>query len=476
MSGSYDCFVVFAEMRTGSNFLETNLNAIDGIRCHGEAFNPHFIAYPNRTELLDISQKQRDSDPHALLRAIRKDRVGLAGFRYFHDHDPRVLDAILEDPKCAKIMLSRNPVDSYVSWKIARQTGQWKLTKLNRRKDAKTTFDATEFLAQVQKNQAFQKYVLSQLQQSGQVPFRLDYDDLQSVEVMNGLAAWLGAPTRLSSLDQSLKRQNPGSTLEKVSNPEDIAKAVANLDRFELGRVPNFEPRRGAVVPTYMAAPRSPLLYLPIQSGPEALVRNWLAAADDLPIEEIQTGLTQKQLRQWKRRSGNHRSFTVLRHPVARTYAAFCDCILPSGSDLYPKIRNTLRREFGMAVPDDLRAEEYSLEMHKSAFVAFLEFLQANLAGQTSTRVDGNWATQSEVLSGFGGFALPDYVLREEELTEMLPHIARQVGHTKPPPVSAPDEPRPFALKEIYDEQIERQIGSIYRRDYMMFGFGPWKN
>ena len=31
MSGKFDSFVVFAEMRTGSNFLEANLNAFTGI-------------------------------------------------------------------------------------------------------------------------------------------------------------------------------------------------------------------------------------------------------------------------------------------------------------------------------------------------------------------------------------------------------------------------------------------------------------
>ena len=35
MSSKFKSFVVFAEMRTGSNFLESNLNAFDGITCHG---------------------------------------------------------------------------------------------------------------------------------------------------------------------------------------------------------------------------------------------------------------------------------------------------------------------------------------------------------------------------------------------------------------------------------------------------------
>ncbi len=103
----FDYFVVFAEMRTGSNFLETNLNAIDGLACHGEAFNPHFIGYPNSTEVLGVDQATRDHDPKRLLREIRKTPDDLSGFRYFHDHDPRIFDKIVDDPKCAKIVLTR---------------------------------------------------------------------------------------------------------------------------------------------------------------------------------------------------------------------------------------------------------------------------------------------------------------------------------------------------------------------------------
>ena len=120
-SASFDYFVVFAEMRTGSNFLEANLNAFDGLTCHGEAFNPHFIGYPNKNEILGVTQAMREADPARLLQQIKAEPGVLGGFRYFHDHDPRVLDRMLVDPRCAKIILTRNPLDSYVSWKIARR-------------------------------------------------------------------------------------------------------------------------------------------------------------------------------------------------------------------------------------------------------------------------------------------------------------------------------------------------------------------
>jgi len=115
MSDRFDYFVVFAEMRTGSNFLETNLNAIEGLACHGEAFNPHFIGYPNKTDLLGISREARDKDPLKVIGALRDEPGALRGFRFFYDHDPRALDIVLDDPRCAKIILTRNPLDSYRS-------------------------------------------------------------------------------------------------------------------------------------------------------------------------------------------------------------------------------------------------------------------------------------------------------------------------------------------------------------------------
>ena len=240
----FDYFVVFAEMRTGSNFLETNLNALDGVTCHGEAFNPKFISYPNRTETLGVTLAERVADPQRLLGRI-KEAEGLNGFRYFNDHDPRLFDLMMNDPRCAKVVLTRNPAESYVSWKIAKATGQWKLTDVKRHRGSQITFNAEEFEEHVNKLQDFQVRLLNTLQKSGQTAFYVEYEDLQDVEVMNGLAAYLGVADRLESLDKSLKKQNPSSLSEKVVNFSDMEAAASRLDRFNLTRTPNFEPRRG---------------------------------------------------------------------------------------------------------------------------------------------------------------------------------------------------------------------------------------
>ena len=139
-------FVILGAMRTGSNLLEETLSTAGGITCHGEVFNPHFVGGPRREAVLGVDKKRRDADPVALLEQVFASG-GLNGFRYFADHDPRVLDAVLRDKSIAKVILTRNPVDSYVSWKIAQKTGQWKLTRVDRRKSATIRFDPAEYRA-----------------------------------------------------------------------------------------------------------------------------------------------------------------------------------------------------------------------------------------------------------------------------------------------------------------------------------------
>ncbi len=474
MAKPFDSFVVFAEMRTGSNFLETNLNAFNGITCHGEAFNPHFIGYPNATEILGVDQEKRDANPDVLLSAIRSRSTGLGGFRYFHDHDPRVLDKLIADVTCAKVVLTRNPVESYVSWKIAQATGQWKLTDMKAYKAGQALFDAAEFAAHLEALQAFQLMLLNRLQTSGQTAFYVAYEDLQSVDVMNGLARYLGVDETLEALDKSLKKQNPDPISTKVSNYEDMLAALGKLDRFDLTRTPNFEPRRGPVVPSYVAAAQTPLLYLPLRSGPEPQVLDWLAALDGVTQNQLLGKMNQKDLRQWKRRNTGHRSFTVLRHPVDRAHDAFCRHIVTTGKGSYTQLRANLIKRYKLPLPEGEPDGNYDATAHRAAFKAFLAFLKGNLNGQTAIRVDQAWCTQAQALQGFGEFALPDRVIREADLNIELGQLAEAVGITSAPRVGPRPETLPFNLSDIYDAEIENLTSDAYQRDYMIFGFGYW--
>lgn len=470
MSAIFDHFVVFAEMRTGSNLLEDYLNQIDGITCFGEAFNPNFIGYPNHDDILGVTQRQREDNPDRLLKAIRTQAAGLGGFRYFHDHDPRILPTLLTDPRCAKVILTRNPVDSYISLKIARATDQWKLTNVKNRKTAQAHFDLNEFERHLGTIQSRQLDVMHGLQVTGQTAFYIGYDDLHDTDVLSGLAHWLGVPAAPDRFESNLKPQNPQPLSEKVANFEQMDAALGGFDRFDLTRTPNFEPRRGPVVPSYKACTTRPLLYLPIRSGPEDIVSHWMTELDG-DGSDLETKFNQKTLRGWMLDHPGHQRFTVLRHPVARAHAAFCDQILGTGPGSFAMIRNQLIRFHEVALPDDPNDPGYDELAHKTAFKNFLRFLRANLNGQTSIRVDAHWASQVSCLQGMSEFCLPDHVLREAELPTALPAIARKLGDATPPQVPQSSHAFHNKLVGIYDAEIESLCRDAYPRDYMMFGF-----
>lgn len=455
---------MFAEMRTGSNFLEANLNALPGVTCHGEVFNPHFIGKKDQTELFGIDMAAREADPLALLRRLRERTEGLSGFRYFHDHDPRVCDAVLNDPACAKIILTRNPVESYVSWKIAQETGQWKLTNAKNLRTARARFDATEFERHLEALQQFQIRLMHGLQVSGQTAFYIDYEDINDIAVLNGLAAFLGVEARLEAADDKLKKQNPEEITEKVVNPAEMEAALARLDRFNLSRTPNFEPRRAAAIPSFLAARGAPLLFMPIRSGPEVPVSGWLDR-----LGGVEGDFVQKSLRQWKRSHPGHRSFTVLRHPLARAHAAFAHLLAHNA----PELRNAIARIHGVKLPRPGDGFDTDAE-YRAAFLAFLRFLKLHVSGQTGIRLDAHHATQSAILQGFATFQGPDIVLREERLAEGLAFLAAEVGVDCPP---LPQEMAPdgHGLSGIYGPDLEEAARDAYQRDYIGLGFGPWR-
>lgn len=454
---------MFAEMRTGSNFLEANLNAIPGLACHGEAFNPYFIGKKDQTEMFGVTFAEREADPALLLRRMRERTPGLAGFRYFHDHDPRIFDLVMDDPRCAKIILTRNPLESYVSLKIAQATGQWKLTNPKNLKQAKARFDAAEFTAHLDQMQQAQIRLLRALQVRGQTAFWIDYEDIPDLDVLNGLAAFLGVEGRLDSVDASLTVQNPEPLAEKVTNPAAMEQALARLDRFNLARTPNFEPRRGAAVPGYIAARTAPLLFLPVKGAPVQPILDWFATLGGLEGE-----FTHKSLRQWRRAHPGHRSFTVLRHPLNRAHHAFC--ALEQGA-LSGDLRRQLARLYGIALPAPGQPFTDPAE-RRTAFLAFLRFLKRNLAGQTSFKTDPAWASQSALLHGFATLQSPDLILREDRLAEGMAFLAAEFGLPSPPPLP-PRSAEDALLDTIRDGELEDAARDAYARDYQSLGFYP---
>lgn len=470
MTDRFDYFVIFAEMRTGSNFLESNLNQFEELKSFGEAFNPNFIGFPTSTDILGISLEDRENTPLTLIDKLKEKSDVLRGFRFFHDHEPRILETILNDPRCAKIVLIRNPVESFVSWKIAKSTDQWKLTNAVKRKSAKITFDAASFEQFLANVQNFQLKIQKSLQITGQSAFYLNYDDLRDVDVLNGLARFLGVRSQIEKLSKNLKPQNPVSLAEKVSNPVDMETALRGYQRFDLGKTANFEPARPANIPGYIANNTARLLFMPVPGGPNEDVISWLTPSDPGPAA-LQSHFNRKTLRDWKNAHPKHKSFCVVSHPLERAHRVFWNFVLDKENDEFVNVRQKLMNRY--MVPLVNRDNDLKPFQYKEAFLRFLKFLQSNLAGQTTVQVHPLWASQANIVAGFANFALPDFIIRSHETSQMLPQLQQHpLGIHTPFSISS-DTREARLLSEIYDEELEDVCRKAYQKDYTVFGYGP---
>ncbi|PZO66756.1 MAG: hypothetical protein DI498_05750 [Paracoccus denitrificans] len=455
MTGPFRSFVLFAGMRTGSNLLEATLNAND-IACFGEAYNPYFMGWPGQESLYGMTMADREADPLALWRHMAAARK-VKGFRYFHDHDPRVFDPLMDDPTCAKIILTRNPVDSWVSTRLAQETDQWKLNESERPIDARTPYDPESFREALSQTEAFLNRILHGLQRRGQTGFWLNYDDLRDADVMTGLFHWLGRSdlTRVEPATDQVP-QNPRVMADKVLGFDAMQTDLLALDPFRLHSLPSFEPRRGPAVPSYATGDiGAGLVFMPVRGAPD--LTPWMRQSG-----AVNDSLTQNTLRQWKRAHPGHRSVTVLRHPLPRAWAAFQTLI---GGNNTP-LKTTLAQVHRVPVDPQQGWDDIAPDSRITLFAAFLDFLRRNLNGQTTLETHPGWATQTETVSGFARFGAPDMIVREDRLAGDLGFLLSTLGAEG----IVPPEPEPLP-PELDDPALRRAAKAAYLRDYVAFGF-----
>lgn len=479
-------FVLLANMRTGSNLFEENINLYDSFDCHGELFNPSFVGYPNKEGFSGMDVAERDKDPFKLIRKmIAGSDDTIPGFRLFSDHDPRVLDFVLEDENCAKIVLTRNPLDSFVSHAIARKTDQWKLTDLHKRKTAKIDFDIAGFKAYINSLSGFARHIRKALQVNGQAAYNLTFKELTSLDVFNGLSVYLGSDEELEAFKEKIKRQNPETLDEKVNNYQEMVEQVRNINFLETG-VPEFhEPERHAAAKNFILGGASPLAYQPISSFGLPVFNRWLESHAQHAHSNVETGLNQKKIFNWLEQMPTRIAFAFLTHPVERAHHAFNRHIFQTGDNGYPWIRRILVDQYNVKLPDEAICETinrgalesigYDVEDYRLAFKKFLKFLNGNLKGQTRARIDHSWASQTAILGGYTKVLFPDYLLRIETYKAMLADVETQLGlpHVPIEDIVAPDTA--FDLAHVYDEEIELLAKKAYNRDYLTFGFKGWR-
>jgi len=457
---AWDYFVILAGMRTGSNLLQETLDAHPRIACHGELFNPVFVGRARADRMWGIDLAARNADPFALIARMQTKSDGLPGFRLFPDHDPRVLAHVLDDPRVAKVVLTRNPLEQYLSHRIAQATGQWRLGDATGARTTRVRFDAEGFAAHLADRQAHLRRIERALQVTGQTAFRLDYADLTDADVLAGLARFLGVDGALVPSTRT-KKQNPAPPEDLVENSDEMLAALAGPE-FLTGDAAAavWEPRRGPGMPRHVAAARTPILFLSLDAGSDPGVERWLAALDGVDPGDLRRGFTQRSLRAWRRANPGARCFTVVRHPGHRLHAAFRAL---AADPSHPRAQ-AIAQGYGVALPDGGFADAGA---ERPAYLSFLNFVAANLDGQTGVPVHPSWATQAALLDGVAAAVVPDVVFRADRLEHGLVWLAAEVGRDAPKVAPARIPPLPHAD----DPEVIAAVARAHRRDMLAFGF-----
>jgi hypothetical protein len=474
-------------MRTGSNLFEQSINLFDSFSCNGELFNPSFVGYPNQDSYCGMDVADRDRDPIKLIRKMVAQATDeLPGFRLFSDHDQRVLDHVLEDETCAKIILTRNPLDSYISYAIARKTDQWRLTDLHKRKTAQVDFDIVGFKSYVNTLSEFSKKIRTKLQSTGQAAYQLSYPDLGKLDVYNGLSHFLESEEQLDDMKEKIKRQNPEGLSEKVKNYKEMIEQVRSINFLESGLPEFHEPERHAAAKNFVLGDKVPFLFQPISDFGRTAIEDWMSSHLEINGGELLSGLKQKEIFNWMGENESRVAFTLLAHPVERVYHAFNRHIFQTGESGFPWIRKILVEQYNVKLPDADLCETlnkgaldsigYDAEDYRQALKKFAKFLNGNLKGQTRARIDHSWASQSAILGGYTKVIHPDYLLRGHTLERVITVIEDQLGLEHIPIAEILPNDAAFQLAQIYDDELEQAVSKAYSRDYMNFGFKGWRH
>ena len=478
---AFDYFVIIGMMRTGSNLLERSLQHFDDLVCYGELFNPDFVGFLEPEKALNISIKERDKNPDLIQNSLLSNSGGkIPGFRIFPDHNPTVLKTCLMDHKCAKIILRRNPLESFVSQQLALLTNQWRIGDLHTKVGGKIHFDPEMFEEYLERFHVFYSGVNRELQSAGQTAMQVEFDDLQNIESVNGIAKFIGSKSRIKKFKFRSSKQNSNALSEKIENYEEFTgyrNPILGLDRAQFDYL---EPKTTPTTKKICLGANLEIAYLPTRNGKTDPIVDWLTAIDP-KNKAPRTALSKAEVSEWFKHSGLKFVFADLEHPLDRAYDAFCNLFMFPDGKKYGGIRSTLTKRYGLELlpasyagdktRDAVEAAGYDLSVHRSNFKKFLRFLNASLQDQALYQPKPEFCSQSEQLAAYSEWAIPHFVALPHTRKAVFTGLALAMGLTNFPTPEVVKQHRLFEIDEIYDIKIEALVRKAYRRDYQNFGF-----
>lgn len=465
-------FTIFGAMRTGSNLLERTLSQYPDIEGYGELYNRQFIGKPTQKTLLGMDIAAREADPIKLLNNILASTDQIIGFRIFGDHDPRMIDYTARDPRCAKIILTRDPIDSFISLKIATKTGQWMLSKEENRRLAKAHFDAQEYQDYHDRLKAHYAHVRHIIRAEGGAAFEISYPELTNPDIMSGAARFAGATGDRPDSTAPILRQNPPDRKDKVENYGDLQAYLGLNDQAATAPAQVSAPKFIAL-DEMVVARRHNLIYAPIPGAGAAEVKRILSETEGAASGGgIANGLKSLHVTRRKRRGGL--VFTFVRHPATRLVDVFLRKVLKPQGRVFDDLAHLLTISYKAPPLTSMRNDA---KAQKAGFSAFLTFIQDNLAGRTAMPVDPSWAPQTDLLRAYCDETPVDFIGRVESITTDATYVLGRAGVENPDQYCAKLASRmgqfadAGALERLLTSAAENHIYSVYAKDYDSLGY-----
>jgi LPS sulfotransferase NodH len=224
-------FVILCRARTGSYLLVDLLNKFNDIKCYGEVFKKQKIELPKSVrERIGLSKNSRDDFPLFFVNKLYSLTPNkITGFKLFFTHNRMAQQYLMESPQIKKVLLTRSPVDSYVSHLVARSTNEWiKRAQIKSAPDEPLTensspssqiaFDPEQFESYVKKGNKFDEWCSHTEKSTKQTFYRIRYEDVAAIEPIRKLASSLGSLDNPKQLIPSLEKQIKRPLEEVVSN------------------------------------------------------------------------------------------------------------------------------------------------------------------------------------------------------------------------------------------------------------------
>jgi len=192
-------FVIFCFPRTGSYLLTDILNKQEGVTCHEEIFKKNRVEldeqYREKMGLSRDDMEKRDADPFSYLEAVYDMSPGpVTGFKIFPAHNREILLKLMNDTGIKKVFLARNPVQSYISTLVARETGAWTKTHHDKPDSVvQVKFPVNGFIRRIHEQRKFFERIITAIKLTPGNPVHIiDYSELKDPARMHLLAEYLG--------------------------------------------------------------------------------------------------------------------------------------------------------------------------------------------------------------------------------------------------------------------------------------------